>query len=420
MKIAVIGSGISGMTVGHLLALNHEVHLFESDNRLGGHTHTHEVKVDSGTYNIDTGFIVHNNKNYTLFLKLLNKLGVKTQKSEMSFSVKVEKNGLEYNGSTINSLFSQRKNFLNINFYKMILDIVKFNKKATEYYLKNPNFDENKTLEEYLLENGYSDEFIESYIIPMGAAIWSAGREEMRHFPFGFFVRFFHHHGMLTIDDRPEWRTLIGGSKNYIGPLTKNFSQNIHLSTPVQSVRRTDKSIIVETLFEGIQTEMEFDQVVFATHADTTLRILSNANADEHQVLSGFSYRPNDVILHTDTSILPKKVLAHAAWNYFVPKHQRERVAITYHMNILQSIQSPETFLVSLNMDDLIDPKKVLKKISYSHPVYSLNSVKSQSQWDKISGLDRIHFCGAYWGNGFHEDGVKSAVKVAECFGISL
>lgn len=416
MKIAIVGSGISGMTCGHLLAEKHDVHLFESESRLGGHTHTHEVEVASGKYNIDTGFIVFNDRNYPNFIKLMNKLGVQSQPSTMSFSVKVEKNGLEYNGTTLNSLFCQRRNLVNPGFYLMIYDIMRFNKQATRYYLENKDKDDGKTLEDYLRENNYSEEFTECYIMPMGAAIWSASREEMRKFPLGFFVRFFHHHGMLTVDDRPQWRVLKGGSKSYIEPLTANFRQNIHLSEPVLEVKRNMSSVTVST-HKG---NYEFDQVIFATHADQTMRILKDATKEEIDVMNGFDYRPNDVILHTDTSVLPVTELGHAAWNYFLPKQERERVAVTYHMNILQGIGAPEKFLVSLNMDDMIDPKKVIKKIPYHHPVYSLEAVKSQKAWGTISGKDRIHFCGAYWGNGFHEDGVKSALAVTRSLGVDL
>jgi len=416
VKIAIVGSGISGMTCGHLLAPHHDVTLFEADHRLGGHTHTHQIEVASGKYLVDTGFIVHNDKNYPNFLKLMHKLGVTTQKSSMSFSVKVEKSGLEYNGTSLNTLFCQRRNILNPNFYRMIKDILRFNKEATKYFLEHRDQDDTKTLETYLRENRYSEEFTEYYIMPMGAAIWSASREEMRKFPLGFFVRFFHHHGMLSVDDRPKWRVLKGGSHAYIKPLTESFQRNIRLSTPVLEVSRSEKKVVVRTP-SGVE---DFDQVIFATHADQTKRTLTNMTPEERTTLSGFDYRPNDVTLHTDTSILPRSVLGHAAWNYYLPEQERERVAVTYHMNILQGIQSPEKFLVSLNMDEMIDPKKIIKKIPYSHPVYTLEAVKSQRNWKEISGKDRIHFCGAYWGNGFHEDGVTSAFKVAQTFGVSL
>jgi predicted NAD/FAD-binding protein len=418
MKIAIIGSGISGMVCGHVLADKHDVHVFESEPRLGGHTHTHEVEVASGKYNVDTGFIVHNDRNYPNFVKLMEKLQIPTQDSDMSFSVKVEENALEYNGTSINSLFCQRRNFLNPSFYRMIKDILRFNKEATQYYLEHKEEDPHQmTLEEYLKKNNYSKEFTEYYIMPMGAAIWSASREEMKLFPLHFFVRFFHHHGMLTVDQRPQWRVLVGGSKQYIPKMTAKFSNNINLSTPVQSVYRQGDKVMVE--YKG-QSEA-FDQVIFACHADQAMKILRDPSSVEKEVMSGFSYRPNDVLLHTDTSVLPKKKLGHAAWNYYLPKVQGERVAVTYHMNILQRIKAPETFLVSLNMDHLIDPKKVIKSVKYSHPVYNLSAVKSQKRWKEVSNLEnKIHFCGAYWGNGFHEDGVKSALMVTSNFGMGL
>ena len=415
MKIAVVGSGISGLVAAHVLARKHEVHLFESENRLGGHTHTHSIEVPSGTYQVDTGFIVHNDRNYPNFVKLMNQLGIETQNSFMSFSVKVEENGLEYNGTNIDSLFCQRRNFLNPKFLWMIKDILRFNKEATQYYIDHREEAPDKmALEDYLIKNKYSKEFMEYYIMPMGAAIWSASREEMRLFPLHFFVRFFHHHGMLTVDQRPQWKVLKGGSKTYIPKITENFRQNIHLNTPVNSVQRKGDQVI-------INEDQFFDHVVFACHANQALKILKDPTEQELKVMQGFNYRPNDIILHTDTSVLPKSEKGHASWNYYLPKVQQDRVAVTYHMNILQGIKAPETFLVSLNMDHLIDPNKVIKKIKYSHPVYNQSAVESQNQWSSISHLQsKTHFCGAYWGNGFHEDGVKSALKVVETFGLSL
>lgn len=418
MKIAIVGSGISGMTCGHLLAEGHDVHMFEASERLGGHTHTHDVKTSSGQYRIDTGFIVFNDRNYPNFVKLMNSLEVESQESFMSFSVKVQRNGLEYNGTSINSLFCQRRNFFNPSFYRMIKDIMRFNKEATAFYLKHKDVDptSGQSLEQYLFDNKYSEEFTEHYIMPMGAAIWSASREEMKKFPLHFFVRFFHHHGMLTVDDRPTWRVLIGGSSSYIPKITANFKNNIHLNSPVLSVIRKDGSAEVTT---ASQTE-KFDYVIFACHADQAMKILKDPTTTEREVMDNFSYRPNDIILHTDESVMPKSKLGYASWNYYLPEVQKERVAVTYNMNILQGIKAPETFLVSLNMDELIDPKKVIKKIPYSHPVYNAEAVKSQAAWETISGKNHVHFCGAYWGNGFHEDGVKSALRVTASFGKNL
>lgn len=415
MKIAIIGSGISGMTCGHILSQKHDVELFEAAPRLGGHTHTHEVETNSGQYLIDTGFIVHNDRNYPNFVKLMNSLDVKTKDSFMSFSVKVEENGLEYNGTSINSLFCQRKNILRPSFYRMIKDILRFNQEATSYYVLNKDGSpDDMSLETYLKKNKYSSEFTEHYIMPMGAAIWSASREEMRQFPFHFFVRFFHHHGMLTVSDRPQWRVLSEGSSSYIPKLTANFADKIRLNSPIHTVKRKEHGVV-------LNGHKHFDHVIFACHANQALKMLEDPSKQELNVMGAFAYRPNDVILHTDVSVLPKSEAGHASWNYYLPKVQLDRVAVTYHMNILQGLKSPENFLVSLNMDHLIDPKKVIKKIPYAHPVYNQAAVVAQGQWGLVSNLEaRTHFCGAYWGNGFHEDGVKSALNVTSTFGLGL
>lgn len=422
MKIAIVGSGISGMVCGHMLSPHHDVELFEAENRIGGHTHTVDVEVASGKYAIDTGFIVFNQQNYPNFIKLMDSLGVKSQPSYMSFSVKIENYNLEYNGTTLNTLFCQRKNIISPSFWRMIKDILRFNKQATKLYVDRTNDpDHDLTLEQWLAREKYSEQFIEHYIIPMGAAIWSANREEMRRFPLHFFVRFFHHHGLLTVDEgRPDWRVLIGGSHSYIPKLTANFKDQIRLNSPVKRVTRENGKVQLTFLKAGIEETKEFDQVIFASHGNQSLKILQDPSDIEKKVMGSFSYRPNDVILHTDTSVLPKSKLGTAAWNYYLPKSMNERLALTYNMNILQTIKSPETFLVSLNMEDFIDPKKIIKKIPYSHPVYNAAAVKAHGQWDQVSGVNNTHFCGAYWGNGFHEDGVKTALKVVSTFGISL
>lgn len=412
MKIASIGSGISGMAAAYYLHADHEVHLFEASERLGGHTNTIDVSINGEHHPVDTGFIVFNNRNYPLFSALMEELGVESQKSLMSFSVKDESSGLEYNGTSLNSLFCQRRNIFNPKFYRMIKDIMRFNQLATEYYLHKGITHEKElmSIEEFAHQNKFSQEFIEYYLIPMGAALWSASRGEMRKFPLDFFVRFFHHHGMLSVNERPQWYVIKGGSKAYIPKLTASYAQNIHLNSKVSKVKRLKEG--VEITVNGHTTY--FDQVIFATHADQTLALLDAPTPLEQEILGAFKYRPNDVLLHTDTSILPKSKLGHASWNYYIPKIHRDRVAVTYHMNILQTIQSSTTFLVSLNMEDFIDPKKVLKRIPYSHPVFDLAASNAQKRWHEISGKDRIHFVGAYWGNGFHEDGTRSAYNASK------
>lgn len=417
MKIAVVGSGISGLTCAYYLSPKAEVHVFEANSYIGGHTNTIDVEVSSGRYAVDTGFIVFNDRTYPRFIKLMNELKVPSQPSSMSFSVKVEKNGLEYNGTSINSLFAQRSNVLKPSFYRMVLDILRFNKEVVAD-LNEGKLSTETTLGTYLVDRKYSHEFIEHYIIPMGAAIWSAGVAMMREFPLAYFVRFFKNHGMLSVDDRPQWRVIRNGSKFYIPPLVKAFKDNIHLNSPVRSIRRVDASVILNIDRNGAVEETHFDHVILAGHADQSLALLADATTQERKVLGAFPYQENNTVLHTDTSVLPKRKLAWASWNYLVPAQENDAVAVTYDMNILQTLDSPETFLVSLNMEDRIDPRKIIKKIRYHHPVYSVSGVQAQQQWNTISGTGNTHFCGAYWGYGFHEDGVASAHKVCESFGV--
>jgi predicted NAD/FAD-binding protein len=415
MKIAIIGSGISGLTSSYMLAKKHDVHVFEADSRIGGHTHTVNAQVQSGNYAIDTGFIVFNDWTYPNFIKLLKQIGVEFKPTSMSFSVKAEKSGLEYNGTDLNRLFAQRKNLLNLSFIRMIQDILRFNKESVQI-LGGGN--SSLTLGEYLEKNRYSKQFCDHYIVPMGAAIWSASTTQMQKFPVEYFVRFFKNHGMLSVNERPQWQVIKGGSRSYIPSLTESYQKNIHLSSPVHQVVRTEKGVrLVVGSPDGKVSEADFDQVIFATHSDQTLRLLADATIKERAILSAFSYQANHTVLHTDESVLPKRKLAWAAWNYFVPREARSTVAVTYDMNILQGFQSPETFCVSLNLQDRIDPSKILRTFEYHHPVYTVDAVRSQGEWSQISGVNRTHFCGAYWGFGFHEDGVKSGLRVAKTLG---
>jgi predicted NAD/FAD-binding protein len=333
----------------------------------------------------------------------------------MSFSVNVENSGLEYNGTDLNRLFAQRLNLLRPSFLRMIQDILRFNKESVAVLDRG---DARQTLGEYLKENRYSQAFCDHYIVPMGAAIWSASTLQMRDFPIEYFVRFFKNHGMLSVNERPEWQVIKGGSRSYLPSLTKDFHQSIHLSSPVCKVTRTKNGVrLVVASPGGNLSEVDFDQVVFASHSDQTLRLLGDASESERQILSAFSYQTNHTVLHTDASVLPKRPLAWAAWNYFVPKQARSTVAVTYDMNILQGFSAPETFCVSLNLKDQIDPAKILRTFEYHHPVYTLDAVQAQKEWAKVSGINRAHFCGASWGVGFHEDGVKSGLRVAKTLG---
>ncbi len=419
MKIAVIGSGISGLTTAYVLSKkNHEVHVFEAADYIGGHTHTVDVNVRSGQYAVDTGFIVFNDWTYPNFIKLMGMLGVRFKDTSMSFSVKGEESGIEYNGTDLNGLFAQRKNVFSISFHRMIQEILRFNKESLEV-LGDETF-AGVTLGKYLQTRGYSDVFKSNYIVPMGAAIWSSSSRQMEVFPIQYFVQFFKNHGMLSVNERPVWKVIEGGSSAYIEPLTKGFFKKIHLKSPVRSVVRGKEGVVLSVNSESGQQSLNFDHVVFATHSDQTMRILESITMQERSVLSAFSYQPNNTVLHTDSTVLPKSRRAWAAWNYWLPKQEGNLVAVTYNMNILQGIRAPETFAVSLNMDQRIDPTQVLARFVYDHPVYTAEAVSAQKRWAEVSGKDRVHFCGAYWGYGFHEDGVKSALRVCETFGAQL
>jgi predicted NAD/FAD-binding protein len=409
VKIAIVGSGIAGNTAAYHLCREHDITVFEAAGHVGGHTHTHDIEHEGHRVAVDTGFIVCNDRTYPNFLALMSELGVELQDSEMSFSVRTE-TGLEYNGTTLNSLFAQRRNLVRPAFWGMIRDILRFNREAPRL-LDSP--DDSLRLGDYLDAQGYSPRFVEHYILPMGAAIWSAGTDTLREFPARYFVRFFHHHGMLTVDDRPQWRTVRGGSARYVERLTAPFRDRIRLRTPVESVRRTPAGVFVKPV--GAEAE-RFDRVFFACHGDQALRLLADASAPERAVLRPFRYQRNEVLLHTDTRVLPRRELAWAAWNYHLLDRASERVAVTYHMNMLQRLTTRTPLLVSLNLADGVDPARVIRELAYEHPVFTREAVAAQARHAEIDGADRAYFCGAYWGFGFHEDGVVSALAALEHF----
>ena len=421
-RIAIIGSGISGLTAAHLIAEDHDVTVFEAADYVGGHTNTINVGPQHDGLDIDTGFIVFNDWTYPNFIKLMQQIGVESQASEMSFSVKCQKTGLEYNGTSMNALFAQRRNLLRPSFYRMIRDILRFNKEALAL-LDRPEED-GQTLGDYLKEHNYSQPFIRNYIVPMGAAIWSSGERGMDVFPARYFVRFFKNHGMMSVDERPQWRVIKGGSFKYVGKITGRFADKIRLKLPVEHVIRVEDGVWVKA--RGQEREL-FDHVVFACHSDQALAILGDPSTAEREVLGAIPYAPNDATLHTDTRMMPRRKLAWASWNYHIREDNRgeERVALTYNMNILQSLPTSKTFMVSLNSDDAIDDRHAIKKILYHHPAYTVESIRAQLRHGEISGATgnrggRTHFCGAYWGFGFHEDGVKSGLAVAQAFGKAL
>ncbi|MBF4991786.1 NAD(P)/FAD-dependent oxidoreductase [Methylophilus sp. QUAN] len=414
MNIAIIGGGIAGNTLAYHLHQQHQITLFEANDYIGGHTHTHQVEVGGETHAVDTGFIVFNDKTYPQFERLLREAGVAWRDSSMSFSVRNELTGLEYNGTTFNSLFAQRRNLLSPAFYRMVRDILRFNKQSLSLLAPGTEI----ALGEYLQQHGYSRQFIRDYIIPMGAAIWSTDAEQMLQFPARFFVRFFHHHGMLTIDQRPQWRTIVGGSAAYLQKLTAGYRDRIELNCPVASVQRHAQGVTLNT--KNGQS-LTFDYVFFACHSDEALRILGvEATAAESDILAAIPYQDNTVYLHTDARLMPKRKLAWAAWNYHVTPSPSGKVQVTYNMNILQGIQSAEPLLVTLNYTDAIDPAKIIKKLHYRHPLYTLQGARAQARHADISGHNRTGYAGAYWRNGFHEDGVVSALAAIDHFKVAM
>lgn len=414
MRIAIVGSGIAGLAAAWLLARRHEVVVFESEPRIGGHTATVDIRLDDRDYAIDTGFIVYNDRTYPHFIRLLAELGVASQPADMTFSVSHDTADLEYAGSNLNTLFAQRGNLLRPAYWRMLRDILRFNRES-QRDLDVGRLSSGMQLGDYLRAGGYSSEFRDWYLVPMGAAIWSSGTRAMDAFPVEFFIRFFRNHGLLAVTNRPQWRTLVGGSRSYLEPITRPFAGSIRTADPVTQIRRDHDGVDVQT---RAGEAGHFDQVVLACHSDQALLLLEAPSAAEREVLGAIAYRANDVALHTDTAVLPQRKLAWSSWNYRIREDADELPVLSYDMNILQRIESPHTFCVTLNDNANIDPSKVLGRFRYSHPIYSIEAVSAQQRWREINGTDRTWYCGAWWGNGFHEDGVSSAVRVAQELGV--
>ena len=410
MKIAIIGTGIAGNVAARELCREHEITVFEAGDHVGGHTHTHSIDDNGRPLAIDTGFIVFNDWTYPNFIVLLDELGVASQPSEMSFGVKCEQTGLEYKGHTLNTLFAQRRNLLRPSFHRMLRDILRFNREARALLDAS---DDTLTLGDYLHDHQYSPAFIDYYIIPMGAAIWSAEPRRMLSFPATCFVRFFANHGLLNIKNRPQWRVIRGGSRCYVDKLTAPFRQQIRLNTPVTGITR--HATHVEVSSDRYGTE-RFDRVFIATHSDQALAMLRDASPLEREVLGAIPYQRNEVVLHTDTSLLPRRRLAWSAWNYHRLAGEHAAVAVTYNMNRLQGLSTQQTFLVTLNNSGAIDPDKIIKHLSYDHPLFTPDGIAAQQRQADINGVNHTYYCGAYWRYGFHEDGVVSALKALEHF----
>jgi len=412
MRIAIVGSGIAGLVSAYLLSRRHEVTVFEAGDWVGGHTHTVDVEIDQQRHAIDTGFIVFNDWTYPNFIRLLEQLGVESQPTEMSFSVCDPRSGLEYNGNNLNTLFAQRSNLLSPGFLRMLMDILRFNREAITD-LEAGGLHGQMTLGDYLQQQRYGQRFIDHYIVPMGSAIWSMSLKEMLNFPLAFFIRFFHNHGLLSVNDRPQWRVIKGGSRSYIPALSKPFADNIRLDCPVQRIRRDETGVTVLSR----QGEERFDRIVLACHSDQALKLLEQPSPEEQAILGDIRYADNDVVLHTDTRLLPSRRLAWASWNYRLGGDPEQPAALTYNMNILQGLDASRTFCVSLNQTDQIDPAQILGRFTYAHPQFSVAASAAQQQWQTLLGKQHTFFCGAWWANGFHEDGVVSALRVASHFG---
>lgn len=410
MKVAVIGTGIAGNVAAYHLNKSHDITVFEAGSYVGGHTNTVDVDTAAGPLPVDTGFIVFNDRTYPNFIRLLDELGVDSHDSEMSFSVRKSRPSLEYNGSNLNGLFAQRRNLLRPSFLRMIRDILRFNREAP---LLLSAQDTGTTLGEYLRRERYSDEFTDHYLVPMGAAIWSAEPDMMEQMPAHFFIRFFQNHGLLSLDDRPQWRVITGGSREYVKKLVAGHRDRIRLNCPVESISRLPDHVIVRA--HGLPAE-EYDAVFLACHSDQALRMLADPSKDEQQVLGAIRYQYNEAVLHTDSSMMPNRQRAWASWNYHLPENADEQVTLTYHMNRLQSLACDEHYFVTLNSAQEIDPQSIIRQVGYDHPVFTAEAVEAQRRKEQIDGANRTYYCGAYWRYGFHEDGVVSALSALQSF----
>ncbi len=414
MRIAIVGAGISGLIAAHLLHREHEVVMYEANAYPGGHTNTIRVDTEMETHHVDTGFIVMNDRNYPNFTRLLARLGVATQPTHMSFSVKGEEEDFEYAG-TPRGLFCQSRNLLSPRFQRMLVDLLRFNRELGRL-LRHEETGE--SLEDFVSRHGFSRWFVERLIVPQVSAVWSADPERMHSFPVRFVAEFFANHGMLGFRDRPGWSTVAGGSARYVDVLMASFGESVRLRTPVRSIARSPEH--VEITAQGLEPE-RYDQVVIATHSDQALAMLSDPTELESELLGAIPYQRNEAVLHTDGALLPRRRAARAAWNFHLLAEPKPVSTVTYYMNHLQRLDADRDFCVTLNHTEAIDPAKIIRTIPYSHPVYTPAGLAAQSRHAAISGLrGRTHYCGAYWGWGFHEDGVVSALRACAPFGVTL
>lgn len=412
MKIAIVGSGVSGLVAAHLLAPRHDVVLFEADDRIGGHVHTVDVPHGDGTLAVDTGFIVFNRKTYPNFVRLLERLGVEAQESDMSFGVRSEARDLEYSGSGLLGLYAQPANALSPRFHRMVADIFRFFREARALLEEGPELE----LLPWLAARGYSQAFVEDHLLPMVGAVWSSSRDGVKHFPARFLARFFDNHGFLQVSDRPTWLTVRGGSRTYVRAILDGLRGEVRTSCPVRSIRREPRAVVVRSA----GASERFDHVILACHADQALRLLEDPSQVELELLSAFPYRENDVLLHEDAAVMPRRTRAWASWNYHLDDGGSPGANVTYWMNRLQRLPGPRNLFVTLNRLGAVRPERVLRRLAYAHPVFTAAGVAAQARHPVLLGNRRTTYCGAYWRNGFHEDGVVSALAACRGFEVSL
>lgn len=414
MRIAIIGTGIAGMVAAYLLAPDHDLVIFEANDYIGGHTHTIDVQAAGRTYAVDTGFIVFNESTYPNFVTLLKRLGVIWQPTNMSFSVQDDATGMEFGFRTLRGVFAQPQNLWRPAFLRLLWDIRRFRRESGELALDETY---RVSLGTYLASKGYSRAFTNQFLLPLSSALWSANPRDLTKFPARYLADFFQRHRFLNLADKIKWQVIRGGSRSYVGPLTRPYQERVRLKTPVAWVKRDSEGVEIKALGGEIE---HFDRVVIATHSDQALRLLLDPSERELDILGSFPYQENSTVLHTDASVLPRRRAAWASWNYYLPRGPQERATLTYHMNRLQGLSAPVEFCLTLNRDRDIDQARIIKKLIYHHPVYWREAPSAQKRWPEINGVNLTYFCGAYWGYGFHEDGVVSALQVCREFGKTL
>jgi predicted NAD/FAD-binding protein len=413
MKIAIIGTGISGLTVAHQLHPHHELTLFEANHYVGGHSNTIDVEENGKIIPIDTGFIVLNDWTYPNFNKILSSLNIATYDSQMSFSARCEASQFEWCGNGISGLVFNNENWKKLSAYKMLIDILSFNRLATRAVQSDSVISSQQTLGEFLLINKFSQAFIDYYILPMGAAIWSSSMVDINDYPALSFLNFFKNHGLLSVSNQPQWKTIEGGSRQYVKKLSQPFQDKIHLNCAIDKVVRNSDSVTLHTSKGDI---LDFDHVFIASHSDQALTMLDQASPLEQATLGAIQYQHNVATLHTDTSIMPKRKKSWCAWNYLINQDADQQAKVTYYMNLLQRLDTQQDYLVSLNMEEKISAEKIVRSIQYMHPLFNHEAIQAQNNFKLINGVNNTWYCGAYWRNGFHEDGVWSGLQAVEFF----